>query len=456
MMITKKALPRRTFLRGMGATLALPLLDAMVPALSAMPAIAGNRVRRLGFVYVPNGVSMSTNASLNYWKPAGQGRSFEFSPILSPLAPFRNQLAVLSGLSQRQAESLGDGGGDHSRASANWLNGVHPKQTEGADVQAATTLDQIVAKEFGKDTPLPSLELAIDRNYLVGNCDNGYSCVYVNTISWRSPTTPLPMENNPQVVFERLFGSGGTGVERLAEARRNRSILDAVAQDIAGLQRRLGPGDRTRVNEYLDSVREVERRIAKAQVATADSATPVLAQPAGIPEAFGDHVKLMYDLQWLAYQADVTRVFTFMLGRELVGRAYPEIGVPEHHHGISHHRDDPELLAKLTKINTYHVDLFTYFLEKMRSTPDGDGNLLDHTMLLYGAGLGDPNQHSHVDLPLVLVGGAAHRDGGRHLAYPIDTPMANVLLTMLDKVGIPAERYGDSTGRLDVETLSEL
>jgi hypothetical protein len=450
MIITKMALPRRTFLRGMGVTLALPLLDAMVPALTAVARTAANPVRRVGFIYTPNGVAM--NVAVNYWKPTSEGTNFDLSPILTPLAPFRDQLVVLSGLDQRQAEA--GGGGDHSRASANWLNGVHPKQTEGADVRVATTVDQVVANELGKHTQLPSLELGIDLSFVVGNCENGYSCAYVNTISWRTPTLPNPTENNPRVVFERLFGDGGTAAQRLGQARRARSILDSVTSDIARLQGKLGPGDRTKIAEYLDAVREVERRIEMAGAQAADSPLPTLQRPIGIPVAFGEHVKLMYDLLWLAYQGDATRVFTFMLGRELVGRPYPELGVPESHHGLSHHRDDPALLAKLAKINTYHVQLFTHFLEKLRSTPDGDGSLLDHSMLLYGGGLSNPNDHAHHDLPLVLVGGQHH--GGRHLGYPKETPMMNLLLAMMDKVGVPVERYGDSTGRLEFEPLSGL
>jgi hypothetical protein len=453
MIITRMALPRRTFLRGMGAALALPLLDAMVPALSATAKTAAAPVRRLGFVYLPNGVAM--NSAVNYWKPrGGDAAALELSPVLAPLAPFREHLLVVSGLSHAQAEAMGDGQGDHSRASANWLSGVHPKQTEGADVQAATTVDQIAAARIGRDTPLGSLELAVDPNFLVGNCENGYSCVYINTLSWRTPTSPLPTENNPRVVFERMFGDGGTAAERLVQARRTRSILDSVADDLARLEPSLGATDRVRLDEYLEAVREVERRIEKAETKIDDTSLPELERPVGIPESFGDHVTLMYDLLWLAWQADVTRVFTMMLGRELVGRAYPELGVPESHHGLSHHRDDPLNLEKLAKINTYHVELFRGFVEKLRSTPDGDGTLLDRVLLLYGAGLSNPNEHAHTDLPLMLVGGAGGLNGGRHLRYPKGTPMMNLLLAMLDRVGVPLDKYGDSTGRLQLEPLS--
>ncbi len=450
MIITKMKLSRRTLLRGMGATLALPLLDAMVPALSAIARTAARPVRRLGFVYVPNGVAM--NRAVNHWKPRGEGTSFEFSPILRPLEPFRDHVTVISGLSHRQAEALSDGGGDHSRASASWLSGVHPKQAEGADVRAAMTIDQLAADALGRDTQLPSIELSVDRDDLVGNCDNGYSCVYVNTLSWRTPTTPLPPENNPAAVFERLFGDGGTPAERLAQAQKDHSILDALNADIAGLQRTLGPGDRRRVDEYLGAVREIERRIQKAEKQTAESPVSVPERPVGIPAAFGDHVKLMFDLQWLAYQSDLTRISTFMLGRELGGRSYPELGVPVNHHGLSHHRDDIDNLEKLARINTYHVDLFAYFLDKLRSTPDGDGSLLDHSTLLYGGGLSNPNEHSHVDLPLLLVGGGGS-GRGRHLVCAKDTPMMNLLVAVLNNVGVPIDRYGDSTGQVDLEAL---
>ena len=452
MFVTKKVLPRRTFLRGMGATLALPLLDAMVPPLSALARTAANPVRRLGFVYIPNGVAM--NASVNYWKPTGEGTTFEFSPILSPLAPFREYVTVVSGLSHRQAEAFGDGGGDHSRASANWLNGVHPTQGQGADVRAGTTVDQIAANALGQDTRLPSLELSIDRGGQVGNCDNGYDCVYVNTLSWKTPTTPLPAENHPAVVFERLFGSGGTPAQRIAEVRKDRSILDTVTEDIAALRRTLGPGDRTRVNEYFGAVREIERRLQLAETEAATRELPPFERPVGIPERFADHVKLMFDLQWLAYQADITRITTFMLGRELGGRSYPELGVPVNHHGLSHHRDATEKLAQLAKINAHHVDLLAYFLGKLRSTPDGDGTLLDHVTLLYGGGLSNPNAHAHTNLPLAVVGNRGAR--GRHLECPEDTPMTNLLLALLDGVGVRVDQLGDSTGRLDLEPLASV
>ena len=451
MIITKMALPRRTFLRGVGATLALPFLEAMVPALTAVAKTGAAGPHRMGFVYIPNGANMAA------WTPKGEGANFEFSPTLSPLAPFRNQLIIPTGLAHRQAEALGDGNGDHARASGVWLNGVHPKRTEGADVQAATTADQIAAKVLGNETPLPSLELALEQIDLVGNCDNGYSCVYMNTISWRSPTTPLPTENNPRVVFERMFGDGGSVADRRAQMQKDRSILDSVTEDMNRLQRSLGAGDRTIVNEYFDAVREVEQRIQRAESRGDESALPTtLARPVGIPDSYDEHAKLMFDLQALAFQADITRVITLLLGREFSPRTYPSIGVPDQHHGLSHHGKNPEKLAKYAKINQYHIELFGYFLEKLRSIPEGDGNLLDHSMLLYGAGISDGDLHSHLSLPLVLAGGGGGQlKGGRVLKFP-EVPLANLLMTLLDKVGVPAEHLGDSTGRLELTPLSDV
>ena len=443
MMIRKLSLPRRTFLRGLGATVALPLLDAMVPALTAEARTAAAPVRRLGFIYIPNGAVMQE------WTPAETGPGFALSRILQPLEPYRKQLTVVSGLAHGQAEPLGDGNGEHSRASSTWLNGVHPKQTEGSDVRAGITADQLAARHIGRDTPLPSLELAIDLDGLVGNCENGYSCVYLNTVAWRSPTTPLPMENNPRVVFERLFGDGGTTEQRVAEMRRDRSILDSVTDDLANLERSIGKGDRARLDQYLDSIRALERRITLSEAQSADAELPDLARPVGIPDDFEDHVRLMYDLVSLAWQADITRVFTFMLGRELGGRTYPHLGVPDPHHGLSHHRNDPEKLDKLARINTYHVGLFTHLLDSLRKAPDGAGSVLDHSMVMYGGGLGDSNDHAHFDLPEIVVGGGAGRlKGGRHLVYPKDTPVNNLLVSMLDKVGVSAGNFGDATGRI--------
>jgi len=452
MLITKMALPRRTFLKGIGATLALPLIDAMVPALSHV-ARAAAPVRRLGFVYIPNGAIMEK------WTPEGTGASFEWSPALRPLAPFRDQTVVVSGLEQAMAYGIGDGSGDHSRAGAAWLSGVHPKHTEGADIRAGVTVDQIAAAAIGGDTPLRSLELGLDLLENVGMCENGYSCVYLNAVAWKTPTTPLFPEPNPRVVFERLFGSGGTADERTRRLRENRSILDSVTQSVSRLQQNLGPGDRLRVDEYLDAVRDIERRIQKAEAQHQMSPTFVPDRPVGIPDQWEEHAKLMFDLQVAAYQADITRVITFMLGRELNGTVYPNSGVPDGHHNLTHHRYDPVKVAKVEKINAYHVKLFSeYYLEKLRATPDGDGSLLDHMLIAYGGGISDGNLHDHSNLPLVMVGGSSGRlKGGRHLKYPDKTPMTNLLVSVLGKFGVPLEQLGDSTGRLgEIEALVDL
>jgi hypothetical protein len=439
-------------LRGMGTALALPLLDAMVPALSAAAQTAAKPLRRLGFIYMPNGVAMN-HSGIDYWTPVGQGRNFQMSPILTPLAPFRDRMVVVSGLDQNQAEAGNDGAsGDHTRGTSSWLTGVYPKRTEGADVRNGISADQIAAGAIGKDTALPSMELAIDLNFLAGQCENSYSCAYLNTLAWTSPTTPLPTENNPRVVFERLFGDGGTREQRLAQIRRNQSLIDSVLQDLRRLQQRLGPADRLRVAEYVDAVREVERRIQGVE-SRAGSELPVLDRPRGIPERFDEHVKLMYELQWLAFRADLTRVVTFMLGRELNFRTYPEIGVTEGHHGLSHHGDRPEQLAKYAKVGTYQAELFAWFLQKLQETPEGDGTLLDHSLFLYGAGLSNPNTHNHSDLPLAVIAGGGQIEGGRHLVVRSRTPMTNLLLALLDKVGVQAETLGDSTGRFPLEPL---
>ena len=452
MMITKMALPRRTFLRGVGATLALPLLDAMVPAGTALARTAAKQTPRLGFIYIPNGANMAA------WTPPGGTGALELSRSLQPLANVRDHIIIPTGLDHRQAEAWGDGNGEHSRACTVFLNGIHPKRTEGADVRAGTTADQIAAASLGQETPLPSLEIALENSFVVGNCDNGYSCVYSNTFSWRTPTTPMPMEHNPRVVFERLFGEGGTEEQRAARLRDDRSILDAVREDMARLDRSLGTSDRTRVSQYLDAVREIERRIERAE-AQSDAALPeVLERPVGIPESFDEHAKLMYDLQALAFQADITRVFTFLIGREQTAQSFPEIGVPDPHHAMSHHQMDTERLEKYAKINTYEVGLFAGFLEKLAATPDGDGTLLDQAMIVYGGGISDGDQHSHVDLPLILAGGGAGKlKGGRHLDFTAkETPMANLLVSVLDKAGVQIDELGDSTGRLPMETLSDV
>ncbi len=445
--LTKKSLPRRRFLQGASASIGLPLLDAMTPALGQAPV----QPKRISFIYMPNGVAMNFSG-INYWTPEGEGTDFELSPILTPLAPYRDRLSVISGLAHHQADAHDDGAnGDHTRSVASWLTGVHCKRTEGADVENGISADQIAAAELGRDTVLPSLELGIELNFLSGQCENSYSCVYLNTLSWSSPTTPLPTENNPRVVFERLFGNGGTTEQRMALARENRSILDSVSDDFARLSASLGPGDRGQVNDYLDAVREVERRIQAVETLGVDAGLPALERPRGVPDNFGDHVKLMYELQWLAFQADMTRVVTFMLGRELNFRTYPEIGINEGHHGLSHHQDKPEQIEKLSRLNTYQTDLFKWYLDKLDSTPEGAGSMLDNSLFLYGASLSNPNLHAHYDLPLTMVGGdRSIHGGGRHLVFPQETPMTNLLLAMLAKVGVEAGSLGDSTGHLPV------
>ncbi len=440
MIITKVSLPRRTFLRGAGAAIGLPLLDAMVPAVSALAKTAAKPVQRAGFIYVPNG-----QALMNFI-PKQVGSNFEITPILRPMEGFRHQLTVVSGLSNLSAVT-GMGTGAHTRSGAVWLNGVTPKRTE-LDVEAGKTIDQFAADKLGVDTPLRSLEIALESNFNAGNCENGYSCTYVNTFAWRTPTMPLPMENNPRAVFERLFGDGETVAARRAEMRRDRSILDAVTGEMADLQKKLGGRDRVIIGEYLDAVREVERRIQKAEERT-DGPAEHLTAPMGIPGAYDEHARLMYDLWLLAFQSDLTRVVSFQVGREQSAQTYPWIGVPEADHEMSHDGNNPEKIAKRTKINAYHAHLFAYFLERMSATQDGEGSLLDHTMLLYGSGMGDGNVHSPHNLPLVVAGsGAGQIKGGRHMKYEMDTPMMNLGLSLLDKLGVELSSLGDSTGRL--------
>lgn len=442
MMITKMFLPRRTFLRGAGTAVALPLLDAMVPASTVLAKTAAAPVTRLGFIYVPNGQALVN------WIPEKTGAGFDMKPILKPLEPYRSHLTLVSGLSNLEAESRGVTTGPHTRCGSVWLNGVRPKRTEGADVQAGKTVDQFAADTLGADTTLRSLEIALESNFNVGNCDNGYSCAYVNTFSWRTPTMPLPMEQNPRVVFERLFGDGETPTARKTQMRKDKSLLDAVGQEIAGLQRVLGPTDRQLVGEYLDAVREVERRIQRAEQRSA--ATPEnLTAPIGIPEVHADFAELMYDLMLLAYQADITRVVSFQMGREQSSQTYPWIGVPEADHDMSHHGTDPEKTMKRTKINTYHMTNLAKFADKLKRTPDGDGTLLDRVMVLYGSGIGDGNVHSCHNLPLIVLGtGNGQMKGDRHMAYAMDTPAMNLGVTLLDKAGARVEQIGDSTGRL--------
>jgi len=358
----------------------------------------------------------------------------------------------LSGLAQVNGRPLGDGPGDHARAGATFLTGVHPKKTEGVDIRSGVSVDQIAAREFGKKTQLASLELTLEAPGLIGNCDSGYSCAYTNTISWRTPTMPMPMEANPRAIFERLFGDGDSTDPsvRLARMREDRSILDSVTSEIASMQPGLGPRDRSKLNDYLEAVRDIERRIRLAEAQSATLKLPVLGRPIGIPDAFEDHAKLMFDLQVIAFQADLTRVTSIMLGREGSNRTYRSIGVPDPHHGISHHQGDKVKIEKLARINAHHVEMFAYFLDKLRSTADGDANLLDRSVIVYGSSLSDGNMHTHEDLPILLAGGASGQiKGGRHLRYPRETPMTNLLLTVLDRVGVPEERIGDSNGKLE-------
>jgi len=446
--ITRRALARRTFLQGAGASIGLPLLSAMVPAFGQ----SGDRpLKRLGFIYGPNGVAMNFTG-IDYWHPETLGTGIELSPILTPLAPYRDRLSVISGTVHHQADALDDGAnGDHTRATSSWLTGVHCKRTEGADIENGVSADQIAASVIGRDTVVPSLELAIDLNFLAGQCENSYSCAYLNTLAWSSPTQPMPTENNPRLVFERLFGNGGTSEQRAALAHENGSILDSVTQDFKRLAKSIGPTDTYQVDEYLTSIREVERRIQAVESLGSDVGLPVLERPRGIPERFDEHVKLMYELLWLAFTADLTRVFTFMLGRELNFRTYPEIGVNQGHHGLSHHQDRPEQIELLARLNTYQAELFAWFLGKLDSTHEGDGTLLDHSLLMYGAGLSNPNLHAHTDLPITILGGPRNmHQGGRQLRFPPETPMTNLLLSLLDLVGAPTEKLGDSTGLLDI------
>ncbi|OFW26085.1 MAG: hypothetical protein A3H97_14055 [Acidobacteria bacterium RIFCSPLOWO2_02_FULL_65_29] len=443
MIITKMALPRRTFLRGLGAVVALPVLDAMVPALSAAQTAARPAVPRLGFVYAPNG------SFLPNFFPQQVGRQFELTPVLKPLESVRDRIVVVSGLANKGAENLSEGGGVHTRIGAAWLSGTRPKKTEGTDIEAGTSIDQIAAAQIGRDTPLQSLQITLDHDIIVGSCENGYSCVYQHTFSWKSPTTPMPMESNPRSVFERLFGEGGTAAERMARLRQDRSVLDLAKGDMARLRRRLGLKDRSTVDDYLTAVRDVELRIQRAERSTDPTRLPDMPAPVGVPDSWDEHAKLMFDLTLLAYQADITRVVAFQISRELNGRAYPWIGVPDGHHSVSHHQLDPEKITKATKINAYHMSLFARLLERMRDTPDGDGSLLDHSLMMYGTGMGDSDHHTPVNIPTVLAGGACGRlDAGRFVQYPADTPMMNLGMTVLDKVGVQVERVGDSTGRL--------
>lgn len=440
-MITRRALPRRTFLRGMGAALALPLLDAMVAPLTALaetPA-APAKLRRLGFVYMPMGCDMSR------WAPPGAETLGELSPTLSPLAAVKQKIAVVSNLELRNAYP-----GTHATSNAAFLSAAKAKRTESTDYQLGTTVDQLAAQQIGRETPLPSLELSMDLMSVVGQCDNGYACVYQNNLSWSSPTTPLPAEAHPRLVFESLFGEQGAAADRRAALRRRASLLDSVTEELSSLQKTLGPADRQRVDQYLTSVRDVEQRIQRAEAASRDNPLPDRDRPTGVPASYADHARLMFDLQLLALQGDITRVVTFQLARETSNRTYPEIGVNEPHHPLTHHGNDPEMIAKVARINQFHVSLFAEFLRKLDATREGEGSLLDHSLYLYGSGMGNPNVHDHVNLPIVVAGGAAGKmQGGRHVRFAEPRPLANLHLTLLDKVGVHLDSFADSTGRID-------
>ena len=400
----------------------------------------------MAFCYVPNGIIQKD------WLPTADGANFEFMPTMKALEPFRDKVVVLSNLAQINGRALGDGAGDHARAGATWLTGVHPKKTEGADIHAGISADQVAAKVLGQQTQFGSLEIGLEEPYLAGGCDSGYSCAYTNTISWRGPTSPNPMQISPRAIFERLFGDGETTdpAARIKRMQQDKSILDYVRGDVARLEPGLGVRDKSKLDEYLESIRDIERRIQKAEEQSATMKLPVMERPVGIPETFEEHAKLMSDLMVIAFQTDMTRVVTFMMAREGSNRSYREIGVPDGHHSVTHHQNDPVKISKTQQIDQHHVKSFAYLVKRLNETQDGDGTLLDHTMLLYGSSIRDGNVHDHHDLPLVLVGGkSVDIKGGRHLRYKPETPMNNLLLTMLDKSGVPAETLGDSTGKVD-------
>ena len=439
MFLTKKAMPRRTLLKSAQAALALPLLDAMIPAATAWAQTPAKPVRRLGFVFVPMGSDQAR------WTPPGEGKLEELSPILTPLKPVKDQVTVITNTRLQNAYP-----GTHDTSNSAFLSAASSRHTESSDYYLGTTVDQIAARQMGRETQLASLQLAMDLNPLAGVCNNGYACVYQNCLSWSSPTTPLPSEAHPRVVFERLFGEGGNADARRAALRNRTSLLDSFTRDIARIRQRVGGPDRARLDQYLDSVRQVEREIERAERAVTENKVPDLDRPVGVPAAFADHAKLMFDLQILAFQADITRVITFQLTREQSNRTYPEIGVPDPHHPTSHHGNDPVKVAKIARINTYHVSLFSEFLQRMKATPDGDGSLLDHSVYLYGSGMGNPSLHDHENLPILVAGGkATGLRGGRHIRYERGTNLSNLHLTLLDRVGVQLESFVDSTGKVD-------
>jgi len=441
-MVFRKAMPRRTFLRGAGTALALPLLDAMLPAFASPAQVATTRTTRLAFFAVPNGIIMDK------WTPTATGSGLQLTPVLEPLAAFRDRLVVISGLANNEARKLEfEIAGDHPRACSAYLTATHPKMTSGADIHCGVSVDQVAAKALGRQTQLPSLEIGLETP-MIGACESAYSCVYYNTLAWRGPETPLPMENRPRAVFERLVGDSTDPAERVARIRENRSILDLVSLDLARLMRAVGETDRLKLDQYSEAIRSVEQQIQVAEQQAARE-LPDMQKPMGIPDKFSDYARLMMDLQVLAFQGDMTRVATFMVGHEMGGRAYPELGFGDQHHSLTHHQGDKAKIEKVIQINVFHAKLYQYFLEKMRSVPDGDGSLLDRSLLVYGSPLSDGNMHLYRDLPVLLVAGAATGiAGNRHVRYPDDTPMANLYLTLLDRLGVNVERFGDSTGQV--------
>ncbi|MDG2220272.1 MAG: DUF1552 domain-containing protein [Rubripirellula sp.] len=436
MIVTRKSLPRRTFLRGTGAALALPLLDAMIPAMTALADTAANpsQLRRLGFVYMPMGSDISR------WTPPNERSLDELSPSLQSLEPVKQQVTAITNLELQNAYP-----GTHATSNASFLSAARAKRTESTDYYLGTTVDQIAAQHIGQATPLPSLEMSMDLLSVVGQCDNGYACVYQNNLSWSSPTTPLPAEAHPRLVFETLFGEGGTPADRRAALIKRASLLDSLAEEITRLKKTLGPADRNTVSQYLESIREVERRIQRAEADFSENPLPDLDRPTGVPTSYADHARLMFDLQVLALQGDITRVISFQLARETSNRTYNEIGISEPHHPLTHHGNNPEKIAKVAKINQFHVSLFAEFLEKLQATPEGNGTLLDHALYLYGSGMGNPNVHDHSNLPILVAGGAAgNMQGNRHIRFEKPTPLANLHLSLLQKVGIAQQTFGDS------------
>jgi hypothetical protein len=428
----------------MGAVVALPVLDAMTPAFARAAQLQKAPVR-LAFTYVPNGIVMTD------WTPAAEGAAFEFTRIMKPLEPFRNDMLVLSGLAHKNGAALGDGPGDHARAGASYLTGVHPRKTAGADIQNGISVDQIAAQHLGDRTRFASLEIGCDDSRTIGNCDSGYSCAYTNSLAWRGPASPMPPETNPRLVFERLFGDIDTSLSPEVRARRlqyRRSILDLVSERTSRLSSDLGPSDKRKLDEYLTSIREIERRIERAEQ-DMTNLTPSIDKPTGIPVEYPDYVNLMFDLQLVALQTDQTRIITMMMGREGSMRTYPEIGIPDPHHPLTHHRGNAEWIEKVTQVNTLHMKLFAGFIDKLKATPDGDGSLLDHSMIVYGSGLSDGNRHAHDDLPILMLGRGGGFRMGSHMVYPKQTPMTNLFLTLLDRMGVPSEKIGDSTGQIE-------